>query len=1109
MRFGVLGPLAVWTSEGEPVRIPGAKVRALLLALLVHEGQPVSVDRLVEALWDGRPPERTAGALQAKVSQLRGALERAEPGGRALVEHGPAGYRLALEAAEVDADRMRTLLEQARNLTEPGPAAELLREALGLWRGPAYADAADEAYAHHAAARLEELRLTVVEELARVRLDLGEHRLLVGELGDLVERNPLREGLRAAHMLALYRSGRQSEALDSYERLRLRLAGELGLDPGAELTGLHRSLLARDASLDAPASASPPVVRRVGNLPEPLSAEADGGLIGRSAQIARVRELLAAERLVTLVGPGGVGKTRLAVEALRGIADRFPDGVWMIGLGGLTGAGPGSGAEVAETVAAVLGLREGSPGHAPHEGVAGGATEELCTALRDQRALLLFDTCEHLLDPVARLCEELLGSAPGIRALATSHEPLGIADERIHPVPPLDLPESAEKAEESAAVRLFVARAERASPGFVLAEEDREAVTAVCRRLDGLPLALELAATRVRALGIRELALRLDDRFRTLGRGHRTAPERQRTLRAVMAWSWDLLTDDERAVLRRLAVHRGGCTLAAAEHVCSGNGVRRADVLDAVARLADRSLVVVGDGGSAPRYGLLESVTAYGLERLAEAGETEWARRTHAEHHTALAEASDPGLRGHRQREWLRRLDAESDNLRSALEWAVEAGETGLALRLVSSLGRYWVLRGRLREARRQLTRALGAGAGGGADGGNVGRENGGGGHGVVGAGRGGEGLGGEGSPARLRALAWLTGIGFLAPGFLGSGDQDPNDQLRTLIDAHTRADDPEGAAHARLLCASAMLGAGDPVVSGRLAEEALTGFRDLGDRWGIASTLVVRAEQRLVKGDLPRSRADAESALNLFRELGDAAGGLGATRILGTLTEIGGDYGTARALHTEALRVAEDLDLWVAVSEQLSSLGRLSLLGRDFEASADLHERALRIARERAHGAGAAFAENGLALTDRRRGRLDAAEERMSRLVEWNGASGYLPGVALGKAELGFVAELRGDADTARKLHAEGLAAARATGDPRAVALAHEGLAGVAVLDGDAAGAARLLGTAAAERESAGAPLPEAERGDVDRIGAAAREALGEEAYLRAFAEGHGAAAR
>ncbi len=1087
------------------MRIPGTKVRALLLALLVHEGHPVSVDRLVDALWDGRPPERTAGALQAKVSRLRGALERAEPGGRALVEHGPAGYRLALEAAEVDADLMRALVDRARSAAEPRSGAELLREALSLWRGPAYADSAEAAYAHHAAARLEELRLTVVEELARARLDLGEHRLLVGELGDLVEQNPLREGLRAAHMLALHRSGRQSEALESYERLRLRLAEELGLDPGAELAALHRSLLARDPSLDAPAETAPPIPRRVGNLPEPLSARADGGLIGRSAQIARVRELLAADRFVTLVGPGGVGKTRLAVEALRGITDRFPDGVWMIALGGLTGpaareaaeagAGPGTAAtaqgpvgaeEIAETVAAVLGLREGPLGHAPREDAPGGAVDQLCTALGDQRALLLFDTCEHLLDPVASLCERLLGSAPQVRALATSHEPLGLADERVHPVPPLDLPENTGGAEESAAVRLFVERAERSSPGFVLSADNLETVTAVCRRLDGLPLALELAATRVRTLGVRELARRLDDRFQVLGRGHRTAPERQRTLRAVMAWSWDLLADDERAVLRRLSVHRGGCTLEAAELVCSGGGVERADVLDVVARLADRSLVVVEDDGSGPRYGLLESVTAYGLERLADAGEVERTRRAHAEHHTALAEASDAGLRGARQREWLRRLDAESGNFRCALEWAVGGGEADLALRLVSSLGRYWVMRGRLREARRQLTAALAAGGADRRSAGDVGGS----------------------SPARLRAMAWLTGLGFLSSDHLGPGGGDPNEQLRVLLEAHAGADDPEGAAHARLLCAGAMLGTGDLVVSLRLAEEALAVFRRLGDRWGIASTLVVRAEQRMVSGDLSRSRADAESALNLFRELGDAGGALGATRILGTLTEIGGDHDTARTLHTEALRVAEDLDLWVSVSEQLSSLGRLSLLTRDFDTAAELHERALRIARERAHGSGTAFAENGLALADRRRGRLDAAEERMTRLVEWNSASGYLPGIALAKAELGFVAEMRGDADTARKLHEEGLAAARATGDPRAVALAHEGLAGVAVLSGDAAEAARLLGTAAAERESAGAPLPEAERGDVDRISAAARGVLGGDAYAAAFGEGHSAAA-
>ncbi|GAB3716487.1 BTAD domain-containing putative transcriptional regulator [Nocardiopsis oceani] len=1080
MRFGVLGPIAVWTSGGERVRVPGTKVRALLCALLIHEGHPVSVDRLVDALWDGRPPNQSAGALQAKVSRLRKALDQAEPGGRALVEHGPGGYRLAVDPSDVDATRARELLERSRSATDPGSGAEALREALALWRGPAYADVADEGFAHHAAARLEELRLTAEEELAQARLELGEHRLLVGELGDLVERHPLRERLRSAHMLALYRSGRQSEALESYEWLRSHLAEELGLDPGAELTALHSSLLARDASLESPPEAAPGPPRGRTNLPAPLSGEPDGGLVGRGPQIDRVRTLLGSDRLVTLVGPGGVGKTRLAVEALRGISDRFPDGVWMVALGGL-GPEPGSqdSAEtgsIAEAVAAVLGLREGVPEHAPRERDRRGSAERLCAALRDQRALLLFDTCEHVLDPVSRLCEQLLESSPGVRALATSHEPLGLVDERVHPVPPLDLPESAEEADRSAAVRLFMARAARSSPGFALQEDDREAVAAVCRRLDGIPLALELAATRVRTLGVRELARRLDDRFRVLGRGHRTAPERQRTLRAVMDWSWELLDGDERAVLRRLAVHRGGCTLEAAERVCSGGGVAEDDVLDLVARLSDRSLVVVDEGTAGSlRYRLLESVAAYGLERLAESGEGERVRRAHAEHHTDLAEEAERGLRGHRQREWLCRLDAEAANLRAALDWAVLASDRGadeLAVRLAGALGRYWTMRGRLREARRCLASALGTRP-------EVGRQY---------------------SPARLRAMAWRTAVSFLDP-----VDEDRHDRLTELFDAYAAADDPEGAAHARLLCAASMLGAGDTAVIGGLAEEALTAFRALGNRWGIASALVVRAELNLVGGDLDRCRTDAESALALFREAGDGHGGLGATRILGTLAEIGGRYTTARRLHTDSLRVAEDLGLWTFVSEQLSGLGRLSLLAADFDAAAELHERALRIARERAHGAGAAFAENGLALADRRNGRLDAAEERMQRLVEWNERSGYLPGVALGKAELGFVAELRGDADAARRLHTEGLAAARATRDPRAVALALEGSAGVAVLDGDAGAAARLLGAAAAARESVGAPLPGAERGDVDRISAATAAVLGEQAFTKAFGEGQG----
>jgi len=1069
MRFGVLGPLTVWTSQGAVVRVPGAKVRTLLSVLLVHEGRAVSADRLVEDLWGAAPPGNPAGALQAKVSQLRRALEGAEPGGRGLVELGPSGYRLA--APDVDAARFAALLVRARGSSVPAERAALLDEAVGLWRGPAHADVADEEFARNAVTRLEESRLSALEDLAETRMDLGEHRPVVGELGDLVERHPLRERLRASHMRALYRSGRQGEALASYERLRLRLREDLGVDPGPDLVALHRSILEQDPALGA----SEERVRPATNLPAPLTDEPDGGLVGRGPQIGRVLDLVRRDRLVTLVGAGGVGKTRLAVEAARRSAELFPHGVWLVELARLR---PGTGARVgadgvAEAVAEALGLRADAVSRTPREQGGRSATERLCEAVRDRRLLLVLDTCEHLVDAVARFAERLLGVAPGVRALATSREPLGVAGERLHPVPPLDVPpEGAGSAAVAAsgAVRLFAARAAEASAGFTLDEGNGAAVAALCRRLDGIPLALELAATRVRVLDVRDLAGRLDDRFRVLGSGHRTAPPRQRTLRAVIDWSWDLLSEEERAVLRRLAVHRGGCTLAAAERVCAGGGVDRADVLDLLSRLLERSLVVV-DGGDPRRYLLSESVADYGLERLEEAGEAEPVRRAHAEYLAELAEASEPALRGHLQHAWLRRMDAESADLRAALDWAVGSGGSTTALRLAGAAGRYWFLRGRVREARRHLAAALGPAP---AD-------------------------GTAPDPVRLRAMAWLACFGFL-----DHGDTGAERLLGDVLLGYAAVDDPAGAAYARILCAYAMLGSGDVSRTRDINEEALSAFRTLGDRWGIAAARAVRAELASVAGNLPELREEAEGAAALFREEGDGWGRLHTTRLLGMLAEIGGDYGTARRLSTEGLHMAEELGLWASVSDQLAALGRLRLLAGDLPGATDLHERALRVAREQAFGSNAAFAATGLALADRRAGRLDAAEARTRELVAWNRARGYLPGVCLGLAELGFVAELRGDADAALELHTEGLAAARETGDPRAVALAFEGLAGAAAVGGDPWRAALLLGAASAARESVGAALPGAEREDVDRAGGRARAALGGERFGRAFRQGY-----
>ncbi|MFG6200296.1 BTAD domain-containing putative transcriptional regulator [Nonomuraea sp. JJY05] len=1080
MRFGVLGPLAVWSADGELVVVPESKVRSLLAALLTSRGQVVSADRLVDELWGDTAPANPTGALQTLVSRLRRVLVRS--GGQGLVMHRALGYVLDVADEAVDAGRFTVLTTRARAAADPRERAGLLTEALALWRGPAFADFIDEDFARAAITRLEEQRLLALEEQAEARLELGEHALLAGELGDLADRHPLRERLRAAHMRALYGAGRASEALDSYQELRRRLEEDLGLEPGPELAALQREILRQAPALRAvPAPASAP--RRQTNLPAPAT-----GLIGRSESLEQVRALIAAGRLVTLTGPGGVGKTRLAVEVASGVTGSYADGVWLVELAAQafsTESGAATtGDELAEVVAATLGVREDAspgplPGRRPRT-----LLDRLSDALRTQRLLLVLDNCEHVIEAAASLAQALLRDAPGVRILATSQEPLSISGEQVWPVPPLELPpldppaDSADQAvvRASSAVQLFLERAVAASPGFVLTDDNARAVASICRRLDGIPLALELASTRVRVLGVRELARRLDDRFRLLTGGHRGAPARQQTLRAMIDWSWELLTAAEQAVLRRLAVHSDGCTLEAAEAVCAGAGVKPAEVLDLLTRLVDRSLVLVAHEADGTRYRLLESVSAYLLERLRET-EYERVRRAHAHYYVELVEQADSFLRGAEQQHWLRRLDAETANIRSTLDSAAADGEGRLMRRLVHALAWYWFLRGRLTEAKRYLTLALALpqdppGYGEGAAAGRV--------------------------PHRSGTVAWQTGMSLL------SGAPDgPARHSRAVLEVYEGIRDPYERTRAGWLLGFAVTRFGDFSVGEDLLNRVLTESRALGDRWALAAGLSTRGMQTYVCGDLKASRRDGEESLELFHEAGDRWGQLQATAVLGRLAEIEGDYPQAAHLHREGLRMAEDLGLWTDASMRCSELGRIALLTGDYARAEELHEQGRRLAVEQGDQPAEEFAEIGLALGARRQGQLDRAESYLRRWLEWNRQFDAEYGSALILAELGFLAELRGNAETALALHLEGLAAARGTGDPRAIALALEGLAGARALAGHPVRAAHLLGAASAARASAGAPLPAAERGDVNRITAALRAALGEAGFAAAFEQG------
>ncbi|WP_203590936.1 BTAD domain-containing putative transcriptional regulator [Streptomyces sp. SID13031] len=674
----MLGSFEVRLGDGVFADVPGARLRGLLIALALNPGHLVPKATLVDWIWGEHPPAEATNALQRLVSRLRKAL----PAG--VVEGQPGGYRLTVAPDDVDAVQFERLVGQARN-EEGLRQVRLLREALTLWRGAACADVGleDSAAFDAAVTRLEGLRLTAMEDRFEAEVSLGQGAELVPELTDAVTAHPVRERLVAALMRALATAGRDSEALLVYERTREALADALGVDPSPELSGLHVALLRGELG------------RREETQKTNVRAELTS-FVGREADVAAVRALISEHRLTTLIGSGGSGKTRLATETVRTMSGDLPDGIWLVEF-----APVGTDGDVAQTALAGLGLRDALLGASPSSDPVDG----LIAALRDREMLLILDNCEHLIESVAALAERVLGECRRLRILATSREPLGITGEALWQVEPLALPTGAGLAEvaSSPALRLLQDRAGAVRKDIGIDERTKALMVRICRALDGMPLAIELAAARLRTMTIEQLANRLDDRFRLLTSGSRTALPRHKTLRAVVDWSWELLTDAERTVLRRLSVFSGGAGLEAAEHVCVGPSneqdrpVERDEVLELLTSLAEKSLLVTaGDG--APRYRMLTTIKEYAADRLAEAGESDRTRQAHLSYFTELAETAEPHLRRADQLEWLATLEADHDNLSAALRGAIAAGDAQAAMRLASAAGWYWWLGGRRTE---------------------------------------------------------------------------------------------------------------------------------------------------------------------------------------------------------------------------------------------------------------------------------------------------------------------------------------------------------------------------------------------------------------------------
>ncbi|MBN6056117.1 hypothetical protein JYK22_29590, partial [Nonomuraea sp. RK-328] len=891
MRIGILGPLQV---AGVAVR--GARVRALLVRLALDPGRVVTADRLIGDLWPDEAPEHPVAALQSLVSRAR----REAPG---IVASHPAGYALDVPAGEVDA-------WEFERLVQAGEA----RAALRLWRGAALADVAAMPFAAGPAARLEELRLTALA--TRIGTDLGRQDTggrddatsaghpagagggveeVVAELRALVAEHPLREPFHALLVRALVAAGRRGEALEAFERARAGLADELGADPGPALREAHLSALhegpaptralregpaptrplceepaptraPREEPADAPAAQGRPAdvspeEPRGGRMPARMTS-----FVGRSGDLSRLRALLTAPtpggggaRLVTLVGPGGAGKTRLAVET----ADTLDGTVWLVELAAAGG--------VQTAVEGVL------------------RTTDAVTTLRGaRRPLIVLDNCEHLVDEAARVAQSLLGAVPELKILATSREPLDIPGETLHRVLPL---------EEAAAVELFRDRAAAARPDTRVEAGD---AARICRELDGVPLAIELAAARLRTMPAAQLLHGLGDRLAF--RGGRTAEPRHRTLRAVIDWSWELLSDAERELLRAFTVFAGGASADAVARVCGprveahGKAHNAADsrtpgaaddaadagdvlnVLDVLASLVDKSLI----GLSGDRYTMLETIRQYAAADLPDV------RRAHARYYTLLAEEAGPGLRTGGQLHWLAVLDAEQGNLDAALR------NTDDPLRLYLARLWPWSIRGRRGEAAERAAEVLR----------RVGD-----------------------TPPEGRELA--HGLCRL---ILGDG---PSDAVR-LSD------------HPAAVASFALMPVPPPDVVER-AEAAAERLRDHPDRWTRAAALLMCGLTRFEFGPAAEAGEPLRAALAGFRETGDRWGLSYTLHWLSLVAENKGDDERAMALATEGARLAGEIAGLEAPQGPiifLARLGRLQARTGDFAGAADTLARAGEAAR-------------------------------------------------------------------------------------------------------------------------------------------------------------------
>lgn len=1057
VRFRLLGPMEM-SVNGQSAKLPGAAERALMAQLLLAPGRTIPATLLVDRLWsESSLPVDPMNALQIRVSKLRRMLQSLGLG--ELVGREGVGYRAHVDPGDVDVHDFEARLREARDRSHATDAAEAevldaYDAALALWTGAPLSDFATEQWAMAEAARLTELRLAAMTERAQAALALGRHGEVIAHIEPVVADDPTLESMAGLLMVALYRSGRQADALDVYTRTRDVLDDALGLEPSQSLRSLHERVLRQDASLGGasdlapPAPVAVPVTRsratqavRATNLPTVVRA-----LIGRDEQLDSLSALVGDARLLSLIGPGGSGKTSLALATVARTAETFADGAFGARLASVSEPG-----QVPVAVADALAV--------PLDGAAGDrdVRERVISYLGNKHLLLLVDNCEHVIDAAASLIDDVLGRCPRVTVLATSREALAVPDEVQVTVSPLDTPpDTAAPSEvlDYSSAQLFAERARALRPGRVFGEDDLAAIGRICRALDGIPLALELAAARTSSLSPTDIAGRLDQRFSLLTSGARTAEARQQTLRATVEWSYLLLTEREQRVFDRLSVFQGGWTLTAAEEIVADPDMQLGEVLDTVGRLVERSMVLV-EPGPTTRYRMLETLRQYAAERLAQAGQVDDVARRHATWFRELALAAEMGLRGHGQRDTLEQLRGEQPNLRAALTWlAGPGGDPDGALSMAGALGLFWHL-GRHLEGRELLGRLLGAHPGT--------------------------------PPARAIALQAVSLVERPRACLVHPSPLCAETARESLALFESLADPSRAALSQVLLAVQGVTGA-DPEQQERMLAAAQAQFERDGDPWGTAVIGFVRMETALKTGDedtaVPIGRATAVA----FRQLDDPWGLSAILYHLGWGLRQFGRYEESARVLEEAIDVAASAGLYNTVQWALADLGVGHIHQGHHDVAADLFDRAAKASEQVGDGAGAVLATYGRAMLAQVAGDWPAARRGYTDAVPGFERLGTPVPQGLALAGIARCDEADGDVASARSRYERALTMAREFGEPGLVATCLEGLARLTAASGDRSPAEQLLREASRVREAAVRPAPPHERRDLQDLTVHAR---------------------